>query len=376
MHLVIVQTPISYLDDKRYNRQETGLAKALARHGFKVTLIYAGKTNYRHKVCDNVEIHYLKCVKLNQQVGTYFGLRKLLNQLKPDIVQIHEIGMFMSYYVLKWAKANGIKCVLIQGAYEVTRKCIFKTLELIFDRIVGSYILRNVDGVGCKTPSAEDFLFQFHNRKYFSTPVGLDESRFKKKIDGKRLRDILGIPPNKRVLLYIGVIESRRHVDTLIESLCYLPENFVLAIVGDGVEKGRLMEISRKECLADRIFWLGKKKQEELPYIYEDADLFLLASDYEIYGMVILEAMYYGLPVLSTRTGGARTLITDGQTGYIIDSLNGKDWSDRISEIFSDSVTYDKIKSKVHSHVLDNLLWSETCEAFIKLYNEAMNGNA
>lgn len=104
MHLVIIQTALSYLDNKTYNRQETGLAKALANRGYKVSLIYTGRVEHQENICDNVNIYYLKCIKINQQIGFYHKLWKTLDMLKPDLLQIHEMGMFMSFYALKWAQ--------------------------------------------------------------------------------------------------------------------------------------------------------------------------------------------------------------------------------------------------------------------------------
>lgn len=373
MHLVIIQTALSYLDNKTYNRQETGLAKALANRGYKVSLIYTGRVEHQENICDNVNIYYLKCIKINQQIGFYHKLWQTLDMLKPDLLQIHEMGMFMSFYALKWAQKNNVKCVLIQGPYEPTRKPIFKQLEILFDKCIGSYILRHVDGVGCKTPSAEEFLMKYHKRDYYQTPVGLDESRFYKNKSVGGLRSKYDINNNQKILLYVGVNEKRRHVDLLVDTLRKLPKDYTLVIVGEGSQKSKLKMLTTRETAEKRIIWLDKMPQEELPNIYKDADLFLLASDYEIYGMVILESMYYNVPVLSTMTGGARALIKEGETGYLINTFNSDDWARKIEIIFSNKIMYDKIRSNLHDYVVGNLLWAVTCEKFINLYKNALN---
>ena len=372
MNLVILQTALSYLDNKTYNRQETGLAKALSKRGYKISLIYAGREEHVEKVCHNVTIYYLKCIKLNPQIGFYRHLSNILNILKPDLLQIHEIGMFMSYYALKWAQKHNVKCVLIQGPYELTRKPIFRQLEMLFDKFFGSYILKHVNGVGCKTPAAEDFLMKYYKRYYFQTPVGLDNTCFnKEKIIGK-FRTKFNISNEKKILLYVGVNEKRRHVDLLINSFRKLSNDYVLVIVGDGPEKDRLKSLTKVEISEKRIIWLDKMSQEKLQDIYEDADLFLLASDYEIYGMVILEAMYYNIPVLSTVTGGARAIINEGETGYFINSFNCDDWANKIKMIFSNKELYNRIRSGLHNYVTTNLLWDVTCEKFIALYTDVL----
>ena len=373
MHIVIVQTALSYLDNRTYNRQEIGLAKALSNNGYKVSLIFAGKKKSIENVCNNVDIYYLKCYKLNQQIGIYRNLWQTLDFLHPDLLQIHEIGMFMSYYAFKWSQSRNIKCVLIQGPYELTRKIFFKQFEFLFDKLFGTYILKHIAGVGCKTEAATTFLKGFYNRSYLPTPVGLDESRFFIKENNVDIKAQYGINVDSKVLLYIGVIEKRRHVDALIKALSKLPKTFVLLIVGNGGEKKANMELMKNLQIEDRVYFIPKQPQEKLPSIYNAADLFLLASDYEIYGMVILESMYYNVPVLSTKTGGARSLIKDNETGYLIDSLNSDEWAFKIKSIFRDTGLYSKVKNTIHNYVNNNLLWEKTCINYIDLYNKALD---
>lgn len=373
MHIVIVQTALSYLDNRTYNRQEIGLAKALSNNGYKVSLIFAGKKKRIENVCNNVDIYYLRCHKFNQQIGIYKNLWKTLDFLHPDLLQIHEIGMFMSYYAFKWSQSRNIRCVLIQGPYELTRKIIFKQFELLFDKLFGTYILKHIAGVGCKTEAATTFLKRFYNRNYLPTPVGLDESRFFIKENNMDIKAQYGIDANSKVLLYIGVIEKRRHVDVLIKALNKLPKTFILIIVGNGSEKKANMELMRNLQIEDRVYFIPKQPQENLPSIYNVADLFLLASDYEIYGMVILESMYYNVPVLSTMTGGAKSLIKDNETGYLINSLNSDEWASKVKNIFENMELYCKIKSTIHDHVVHNLLWNKTCMNYITLYNKALD---
>lgn len=373
MHIVIVQTALSYLDNRTYNRQEIGLAKALSNHGYKVSLIFAGKKERIENVCNNVDIYYLRCYKFNQQIGVYRNLWQTLDLLHPDLLQIHEIGMFMSYSAFKWSQSRNIKCVLIQGPYELTRKNIFRQFEFLFDKVFGTYILKHIAGVGCKTRAATSFLKKFYNRNYLPTPVGLDESRFFMKENNVDIKARYGIKANSKVLLYIGVIEGRRHVDVLIKALSKLPNTFVLLIVGNCNEKRSIMDLVKSLHIEDRVYFIPKQPQENLPSIYSVADLFLLASDYEIYGMVILESMYYNVPVLSTMTGGAKSLIKDNETGYLIGSLNSDDWASKMKNIFENMELYCKIKSTVHDYVVNNLLWNKTCMNYITLYNKALD---
>lgn len=372
MHIVIVQTPLAYMNNNTYNRQEIGLAKALVRKGVKVSLIFSGRKEKVEDIDGLFKIYYLRCIKFNQQIGLYKGLWKKLDYLKPDILQILEFGMFMSFSGLLWAKKRNNKCVVIQGSYELTRKPFYHQLENIFNKTIGKYILRNVDGIGCKTNAARDYLNSYHKRDVFITPVGLDVSRFNEPETGFTIKNELGLDQDNKLLLYIGTIEHRRHVDVLVRIIEQLPDEYSLVIVGKGPMKEELVHYCESRNLTSRIFWLGTKQQEELPRIYKGSDLFLLASDYEIYGMVILEAMYWGLPVLATKTGGSLSIIKDGEFGYLIDSFDEKVWKDKILSIFCETSVLTRMRNSLRDYIENHLTWDATSGKFLDLYNSVL----
>ena len=122
------------------------------------------------------------------------------------------------------------------------------------------------------------------------------------------------------------------------------------------------------EKLQNRCIMLGKHSQSELPSIYAASDCFLLASDYEILGMVIMEAMYFGVPVISTKTTGADFIIKDGEDGIIIDNKDAKIWANTIVRILSDNRARKQIGEAGKKKVMNRFLWDKTCEGFLNLY--------
>lgn len=169
IHIVIFRTSGSYIDYNTYNCQELGLAKALIKKGYKVSLIMGGpeSNHIKYGNCScNLDIYYLKYHSINQSLCIFNGWKKLLNLLKPDVIQIHEFGMYMSFLVSKWAKNNNTRCVLIQGNYNTTQKLVLKQLEKIFNCTFGKSILKNVDAIGCKTDAAERYVNKYSNKKW------------------------------------------------------------------------------------------------------------------------------------------------------------------------------------------------------------------
>lgn len=368
-HLVIVRSGGSIINFTSYNCQELGLAKALSKKGWKVSLILAGSTYKEKRIEFNnhtVTVYSVAYHALNQQLAWFEGTEQLLQKLNPDMIQIHEFGMWMSYKVTRWALRHKVKLCLIQGSYRPTQKPVFKQLEQLFNVTFGRYVLNHVEGIGCKSLKAEEYIHEYSTKKCLPTYIGLDDSRFLTAND-KDWKQQLGLE-NKRVLLYVGTIESRRNPLFLLEVAENLSDNYVLLMVGDGPQNKELNCRIKERHLENRCKMLGKLTQEELPSLYKTSDLFLLASDYEIYGMVILEAMYFGTPVVSTFTAGSEILISSWRDGVIIFNKDAKKWSEAIIEIFSDNKKLTAMSAAASKKIANELVWDKASEQFIELY--------
>lgn len=368
-HIVIFRTSGSYLDVKSYNCQELGLSKALVSKGYKVSLIMAGpKTEhvhfaYRSKVID---IYYLKYKSIHQSMALFAGWKTLLKSIQPDVIQIHDLGIVMSYMVSLWAKQNHIRCVLVQGNYETTKKSVFKQLELCFNAVFGRCVLRNVDAIGCKTLDAGNYIARYSDKKTILTPIGLDDDRFagcKCENDFRKEHKL----EEKKVLLYIGRMEQRRNPLFLLQLMESMPDDYELVLIGDGPQMIDVVDYVKNHHL-NNVLVLGKKQQEELPAIYAAADLFLLASDYEIYGMVILESMYFGTPVISTSTAGGKTIIENGVDGIVIDGLEDSKWTKYIKDICGNKDKLSNMSIAAKRKIQEHLVWDKAADNFVQLY--------
>lgn len=368
-HIVIFRTSASYLDINTYNCQELGLAKALVRKDYKVSLLMGGPREQQISVdCGNenhVDVYYLTYHAIHQSLCVFMGWKELLLQLHPDVLQIHDMGNFMTYLASKWAKKHRIRCVLIQGTYHPTQKPLFKQLELLFNNTLGKAVLRNVESIGCKTKAAAKYIAQYSNKVTSLTPVGLDVDKLKVRESTNHFRkehDLGG----KKVLLYVGKMEPRRNPSFLLQLMRSMPQEYVLVLVGDGPLMGSIRnEVNGKRMT--NVLVLGKKNQEELPSIYNSSDLFLLASNYEIFGMVILESMYFGLPVVSSSTAGSETIIgTDN--GVVLAHMDVELWKKAIIDLCSDPDRLSKMKVRCKEKILGSYVWSKACEKFESLY--------
>lgn len=185
-----------------------------------------------------------------------------------------------------------------------------RAYELVF----GKLIRGSTDLVITKTTSAEKFMKSKGYKNVITIPVGLDKSKL-----GLTRYELVKKSSKRLSLLYVGNLEKRRDLTDILfvikELYQKVPISFV--IIGDGVERVRLKKWIEKLGLYKEVTLLGKIPNNELVKYYQQAHFFILPSKYEIYGMVILEAMSCGCPVISTRTAGALDIIKHKENGLL-----------------------------------------------------------
>jgi D-inositol-3-phosphate glycosyltransferase len=155
--------------------------------------------------------------------------------------------------------------------------------------------------------------------------------------------------PCGRLLLFVGRIERLKGIDTLLEAAAQLVaegghDDLRVLIVGGDIESNladnpelrRIQALTRTLGLGDRVDFLGSQPQAELPYYYAAADLTIMPSHYESFGMVALESMACGTPVIASRVGGLAALVRDGETGYLVPAEEPAELADRIRTLLAD----------------------------------------
>ena len=123
-----------------------------------------------------------------------------------------------------------------------------------------------------------------------------------------------------------------------------------LLFVGDGPERSTAEDLARELGVCDEIRFVGK--QEQMEDILAIADLFLLTSDYESFGLAALEAMAAGVPVVSTNAGGLKEINIDGVTGYMANVGDIETMSKKSLSILKDDKTLKAFKERAAAHAL------------------------
>ena len=378
MKVLIVRTFPDVLNLNTYNVQEIGLAKALACKGVVCgVVLYAGRHKEREEIYEferDAESHSFKIYWLKGWGFFKNGFMPSVYRLvkEYDVLQVHEYDQILSWIFYRKLK---LPTVIYHGPYYHEYAKGYNLKCKIFDTL----FLRH----GCyehvlalaKSELAADFLRQKGFLNVKAVGVGIDKEQFQPEA-GESIPCRLDMDDARFRMLYVGKIEERRNVYFLIslfESLKKKIGNIQLIIVGNGEDsyKKAFWEKIRPWVEKKDILYFEKASQKELALIYQRANVFVFTSNYEIFGMVLLESMYFGLPVVSSRNGGASVLIRNGENGYIMEQFDIPKWEEKLLWLAENKGASAEMGRKAHETIEKSFLWDDLADQFISAYENA-----
>jgi D-inositol-3-phosphate glycosyltransferase len=217
-----------------------------------------------------------------------------------------------------------------------------------------------------------------------SIPCGVDLQLFHPRPRGEA-QAYLEMPPGHKMVLFVGRIEPLKGVDVLIKAVALvlekhpeLREDLCLCVVGGEVEGGpesmdremkRLQEMREGLGIADVVTFLGKREQTALPYHYSAAEVCVVPSHYESFGMVALEAMACGTPVIASRVGGLTFTVKDDRTGFLVPNDDPRALAEKLEMLLTDEELRRKMGAQA-AELATHYGWSSVAEQIIAVYRD------
>lgn len=210
---------------------------------------------------------------------------------------------------------------------------------------------------------------------------GVDTQRFQPR-DRAAARQRLAIADHARVVLFVGNLEPRKQVDVLLRAVAHARAQVPtlrLLIVGSGESAGvedqtpRLLRLSQELELDAAVQFTGRLGDSQLLDAYAAADVFALSSSSEAQGIVVLEAMASGLPVVATAVGGLLGTIENGRTGVLVESGDANGLGQRLAELLTDPSRRAEIGSAAREEVEMHFAWSRAVADTIEVYREVVS---
>lgn len=370
MKVLLVRTYPDQLDPNRYNVQEIGLASALRRAGVLCDIILflaAGKDHIEIRG-DGTKIYWKRGFNIAKN-ALFFHLNSILDQY--DVIQVHEYDQIQSWKI--YTKYHKCKVIIYHGPYYSTFNRGYNLKCAVFDRFFLSRSRQAKECIQCltKSPLAEQFLRSKGFCHVSVVGVGLNPEPF---LSENPKQSIVNIPENKINLIYVGKLEERRNTKFLLrlmKELARRSSRYHLTLVGNGsVEylaelEPELKSLKQQGCITH----YNKLSQAELSILYREADLMLFPSMYEIYGMVLMEAMYFGVLCISSWNGGSSLLIENEEDGVILPSFDVMLWADCVERLSNDDEKMRDMKAKAASKIKDRFTWDKLVPKFIEAYS-------
>lgn len=374
------------------------LAQELGARGIAVD-IFTRRTSAQEPDIDehlgkNVRVIYLTAggVQALQPDDVYPHLSQFTARLMAfaTLHHLHYDMVYSHYWLSGWVAQK------LKEAWGTPFVQMFHTLGQMKERITRTNVLAMnneriqtemriiewADRIIAATPAEQTqllWLYRAKKRKIEIVPPGVNVERFHP-ISQQEARCQLGFEAC-HVLLFVGRIEPLKAVDSILQALAivkqqtpHLIQNLCFAIVGGNPneqdpEIASLKRLSDELGVQDLVTFVGAKDQTQLPLYYAAASAVIMPSDYESFGMVALEAMASGTPVIASQVGGLAYVVRDGETGYHVPSRQPYALADRIQRLLSDKQKSQEM-GRTASLVAQEYAWSNIADRLLAIFDD------
>ncbi len=262
-------------------------------------------------------------------LGRFFGLFNpgiwgLIRKSHFDAAILPGYFYFTAWIAIAAAKWSGTPIVFVTDSHGLRSWNAQSPWKLRIKKWVVKRIFSLANAVMVSSSGGVDYLksLGFSSDRIFLVPTAVDNDWWTEqssKVDRKAVRGSWKIPGDGTVVLFCAKLQRWKGPADLLEAFARagVPNSY-LVYAGDGPERGNLERRAIELGIADRVRFLGFVNQSQLPAAYSAADLLVLPSLFEPFGLVVNEAMLCGLPVaVSDRVGAKFDLVRPGENGYV-----------------------------------------------------------
>ena len=208
-------------------------------------------------------------------------------------------------------------------------------------------------------------------------PCGIDLKLFKPQ-DQQQAREKLGLRRHQPVLLYVGRLDPFKGPDLLLRTATLMEEKAQIVIVGGksshDKDMEQLKELAVQLKISNRVHFIGARPQYQLPLIYSAADVTVVPSFYESFGLAAVESLACSTPVVATRAGGLTTVVQNNETGFLIPRCPGF-FAERLDSLLQNPSMLKKMSIAARPSVLQ-FSWKNVANMVQNMYEDVVNEEA
>jgi len=354
-------------------------ALGAARQGHPITVFSAKWPLEGHR--DPPELTVVRLPAL-LRIGNAPLLPGLLALKDFDVIHLHHPFIFGAEAVWAASRLHGVPYVVTHHNDLIgpgLRRSLFATYSALSSRIVFGGARRIVvvsrdHALSCNLAP----LFERRQDRVVEIPNGVDTQLFQPQLDGQPLRQRYGLAPSATVLLFVSPLDRAHHyrrLDLLMEAVRRLHRPALhLLVVGDGDQAAHYRALAERLGLGNRVHFLGKVAQTDLPSIYAAADIVVLPSHLqESFGLVLIEAMACGKPVIASSLPGVRAVVRDGEDGLLVRAGDVDELAEKICYLVDDRQLRCEMGWRGRAKVEAEYAWHRVIPRLMQLYEAALS---
>ena len=384
--ILLVRSTPSAVNYDVYNLQQFGIGKSFVQKGFDYDFITFKKGDPKREfVFYESNGCRAKCIELPRRRFFKWGINTSI--CTEEFLSQYDLIICQEYYQLETylISCKSDKVAMYTGPYY--NMFFPKFFSTIYDALYTKKVNKQIKRKFVKSPLAYDFMEKKGYTGLETVGVALDTTRFENVEMLPETKELADFMTENRCLLYVGTRSSRKNYPFLLEVYQKVLEkepDIKLVTIGKSrvsyienkffgkeheeyamsCEAGLPEEVKRGICHLDRI------DNPQLKFIYPLAKVFLLPSILEIFGMVLLEALYFGTPVVSSENGGSLTLMADGTCGQIVKEFDADKWVEAIMRFLDDEEFVEKVVAAGKNKLKTTYNWNNIVDRFLDAMEE------
>lgn len=269
-------------------------------------------------------------VKYPLPIPLSFRVKKIITEFNPDIVHIHH-PFLLSSVAIMYGKRLGIpKILTLHTQYEQYAHYVSPIPERLTQEAI-KMIIHNlsykIDCITTPSESMRELIRSYGVKNRIEIiPNAIHLISFKEDDVFKRteIKKKYNLKEDDKIILFVGRVASEKSIDKIIKALAIIKKRDIskvkLLIIGDGPAMDELKQLARTLKIEKDVIFAGTVSYEEIRHYYKMAYVFTIASTTETFGIVTIEALASGVPVLAVKAPGAVDILTDGVDGLLVDN--------------------------------------------------------
>lgn len=340
---------------------------------------------HRHKqfIYNNVELAYgsdiLAKIKKNflflfvipfYLYYQFWAIKKIIKYEKINIIHAHWMipqGFIAVLYKILFNKKTKI-IVTIHGAD-------INSFNNYLGKIIKQFILKRIDKLTVVSNALKQKVIKLgYLKEIYVYPMGVDTNLFspeKKDISLKVKYNI-----KNEFLLFVGTLSERKGIKYLIQAMPLIIKEYPeakLLVIGDGNLKNEMIALTKELKVDNNIIFTGAIEHDKLPPYFATADLFILPSLSEGFGLVIIEAISCKTLAVTSNLPEINDIIIENNTGFYFENKNSTSISQKIIYILKNKEIFNTIKENGRQYVNANFAWNLVSNNYIKIINSLYN---